>query len=327
MSTGVAVMFPTSAEEVADCTGTLRAGGTDLMDRRHIGVHRGSLIDLCRVEDLGEIEITRKKTLKVGASVRLSTLANHPDVVAGYAGLAAAVSGLATPQIRNRATVGGALLQDVRCWYYRSPDFHCLRKGGATCFAREGDHLFHSCFDLGPCVAVHPSTLAVALMAYEAEVTVEGEDDPWPIAQLIGDGTDPTKTHMLKPKQLFTGFELAEPEAEEGAAWFRAMHRARAEWPLAEVVARIQLDEDGLIAAAWVAAGGVAPIPLRLTAVEEALVGMGRDGLGVAAARAAEGAKPLRDTAYKVDVLVAATLQTLELAFDAAGPKEEEIEP
>jgi xanthine dehydrogenase YagS FAD-binding subunit len=63
---------------------------------------------------------------------------------------------------------GGNLAQRSRCWYFRNPHIACLKKGGSDCPARSGNHLYHAAFDLGPCVAPHPSTMAAALLAYEA---------------------------------------------------------------------------------------------------------------------------------------------------------------
>ena len=85
--------------------------------------------------------------------------------------MAASAHGLATPQIRHLATLGGNLAQRSRCWYFRNPHIACLKKGGSDCPARSGNHLYHVAFDLGPCVAPHPSTMAAALLAYDATTT------------------------------------------------------------------------------------------------------------------------------------------------------------
>ena len=117
--------FPKKVAEV-EATTTIRAGGTDLTDRRMRGVHGGSLTDLRDVAGLDTIEV-RGGTLKIGARVTLATIAEHPGVIAGWPALAQAVASVGTPQIRARATAGGAILQEVRCWYYRSSLFHCLK--------------------------------------------------------------------------------------------------------------------------------------------------------------------------------------------------------
>src|SRR6202000_291503 len=103
----------------------------------------------------------------------IATIAADPRLGAAYPGLTAAAAGLATPQIRQVATLGGNLAQRSRCWYYRDPHIACFKKGGSSCPAREGNHLYGVAFDLGPCVAPHPSTLAAALLAYDATITTD----------------------------------------------------------------------------------------------------------------------------------------------------------
>ena len=107
---------------------------------------------------------------RIGASTTIAAIAADARIAAAYPGIAAAAGGLATPQIRHLATLGGNLAQRSRCWYYRNPHIACLKKGGGACPAREGNHLYGVVFDLGPCVAPHPSTMATALLAYEAKV-------------------------------------------------------------------------------------------------------------------------------------------------------------
>ena len=97
--------------------------------------------------------------------------------------------GLATPQIRHLATLGGNLAQRSRCWYYRNPHIACLKKGGSDCPARAGNHLYSVAFDLGPCVAPHPSTMAAALLAYEAKIITD-QRSGLSIGELLGDGSN-----------------------------------------------------------------------------------------------------------------------------------------
>ena len=82
-------------------------------------------------------------------------------------------AGLRRRRSGNLATIGGNLAQRSRCWYFRNPHFSCYKKGGSDCPSRAGNHLYGVAFDLGPCVAPHPSTLAAALLAYDATVTTD----------------------------------------------------------------------------------------------------------------------------------------------------------
>jgi xanthine dehydrogenase YagS FAD-binding subunit len=315
------IVFPTTVEDAATRTGEFRAGGTDLQERRALRITGGDLVDLRDLGGLADIAV-REGELHMGARARLQTIADHPDVRAHFAGFAEAAGGLATPQIRRVATLAGNLLQRPRCWYFRNPEVTCLKRGGSECLARAGDHHYHACIDVGPCVAVHASTLGMALLAYDARVTVAGGES-LTITELYGDGKDPRREHRLEPGTLVTGIVVPRTAGAERSAYFRTIARARAEWPLVEALVRVVV-EHGTIKAAAVAVGAVAPIPMRLPQVEAALVGRAPEPavLAAAAAKASDGASPLPMTAYKVELLEATVLETLEraLARDGAAP-------
>jgi xanthine dehydrogenase YagS FAD-binding subunit len=317
------VQFPEALDDVEKCTGTFRAGGTDLTDLRRRGLHDGPVVDLSRMPELREIERTREGGLRIGALVTVAELATDERVIIGYPGLAQAAAGLATPQIRARATVGGNLLQDVRCWYFRTPEFVCAKKGGDACFARTGDHLYHSIFDLGPCIAPHPSTLACALLAFGAMVEVHDDDELRTVRAVVGNGKNPTQSHTLKAGELLAAIELPPPVVGERSAYFRAITRSRSEWPLAEVVVRLEQDDAGVVVRSQVTAGGVANVPIPLKPVMKALTGSGPDGFEAAAATAAAGARPFEMNQYKTAVLAGAVLEALERA--AAGTPAERV--
>lgn len=310
------IRFPTSPQQAAGDPGVIRAGGTDLQELRHKGIVAGDLVDLRDVTGLREISVTETGGLRVGALVTCAQLATDPRVQASYPALAQAAGGLATPQIRARATVGGNLLQRNRCWYFRHPDLTCLKRGGSSCLARQGDHLFHSVFDLGPCAAPHASTLAMALLAQGATVGIVGQDERT-VPELLGDGSDPTRDNAIEPGELLSHVTLPPPNVGEHAAYFRAISRARAEWPLVEVCARVFV-LDGVVIDAVVALGGVAARPLLASKVAQDLVGQPVSQIPAACAGAADGAAPLPMTGYKVPLLAAA----VESAFTAAldGP-------
>ena len=315
------IVFPTTLEEAVQAKGEFRAGGTDLGERRNLGIATGDLVDLRDLPGLDAMKRSEGGGLEIGARVTIAALARSKEVREGYPGLAAAAAGLATPQIRAVGTLGGNLLQRTRCWYFRSSEAKCLKKGGDKCWARQGDHLFHACFDLGPCASVHPSTLGMALMAYDASVEVAG-GKARSVAELYGDGSDARRDHALEDGALLTAIVLPAPAAGERAAYFRAISRSRSEWPLVEVLARLVVEGDAIKQAA-VAMGGVAPVPLRLPKVDAALVGKpaSKDTLAAAAELAAEGAKPLPMTGYKVELVKGTVLETLERALDPDAKK------
>jgi xanthine dehydrogenase YagS FAD-binding subunit len=167
-------------------------------------------------------------------------------------------------------------------------------------------------FDLGPCVAPHPSTMAAALLAYEATVTTDRRNS-LSIGDLLGDGSDGTADNALQPGEMIKSVELAPPVQGERALYKRAISRTHAEWPLVEVCARAVI-KDGSFQFIRLAAGGIAPVPLRLNAVEAALQGKPANtaAIAVAAERAATGAKPLPMTGYKLDLLKGVVQDLLE---------------
>lgn len=317
------IRFPTTLSELPPPTaGTslpvVRAGATDLSERRRLRMAQGPLLDLRDLAGLDTIEWDGTGAATVGAKLHIAALAADEALGRAYPGLCAAAGALATPQIRAVGTLGGNLLQANRCWYYRNPDAHCLKKGGSACLAREGDHHYHACFDLGPCACVHPSTLGMALLAYEASVMVHGEASDITVTDLYGDGSLVTGDHRLPAGRVLSHVVLPPPRPREQAAYFRAISRARSEWPLVEVLVRLVI-EDGKIAFARVAMGGVAPVPLRLPKVEAALEGKPADAETFAAAAklATEGAKPLPMTGYKLPLVEGTVLETLEQASHA----------
>jgi xanthine dehydrogenase YagS FAD-binding subunit len=296
-------MSATATTTAGDHQAEFRAAGTDLSERRRSGVSRGPLIDLAASPDMIGIEWGADGAARIGASASVAAIAAHAQIAAAYPGLAAAAGGLATPQIRHLATLGGNLAQRSRCWYYRNPHIACLKKGGSTCPARAGNHLYGVAFDLGPCVAPHPSTLAAALLAYEATVTTDRRR-ALTIGQLLGDGSDGRADHALEPGEIIKSVDLAPPVANERALYRRAISRSHAEWPLVEVVMRAVVT-GGSFAFVRVAAGGIAPVPLRLFAVEKVAAGAAATAATIAnaVAQSTAGAKPLAMTGYKLDLL------------------------
>ncbi len=293
------------------------AGGTDLMERRRSGVSRGALTVLRPTGADAHIVWQPDGSARIGAGVTMAMLASDAAVRAAYPGIAAAAAGLATPQIRNVATLGGNLAQRTRCWYFRNPHFSCLKKGGAECLSRGGTHLFGVIFDTGPCVAPHASTMGAALLAYEATVITTARPK-LAIDALFGDGRDGTRDNTLAAGEAITAIALPPPMQGERAAYHRTISRAEAEWPLVEAVVRIVRD-GAQIRFARVAVGGVAPVPLRLRAVEQALEGaqVGAATRERAAKAAVIGANPLSETGYKVALLAALVGDLLEQACGA----------
>jgi xanthine dehydrogenase YagS FAD-binding subunit len=280
-----------------------RAAGTDLSERRRSGVSTGPVVDLTPAPDMTGITWSADGAARIGASTNIAAIAGDLQLARAYPGLTAAAGGLATPQVRTLATIGGNLAQRSRCWYFRSPHIDCLKKSGASCPARDGNHLFHVAFDLGPCIAPHPSTLAAALLAYDAVITTDRRSG-LSVAQLLGDGSDGRTDNQLGDGEFIKAIQLGTPVAGERALYKRAIGRTYAEWPLVEVVARAVVS-GGSFQFVRITAGGIAPVPLRLASAEAAARGAAANA--ATAAKAAEqavvGAKPLPMTTYKLDLL------------------------
>jgi xanthine dehydrogenase YagS FAD-binding subunit len=289
-----------------------RAAGTDLSERRRSGVSRGPLIELSAGPDTIGIEWAADGAARIGAFTTIAAIAADTRIAQAYPGLAAAALGLATPQIRHLATLGGNLAQRSRCWYFRNPHIACLKKGGTECPARAGNHLYSVAFDLGPCVAPHPSTMAAALLAYEAKISTDRRSG-LTIGELLGDGSNGAADHALQPGEMIRSVELPPPVSGERAFYKRAISRSHAEWPLVEVCARAVVS-GGSFQFIRIAAGGIAPVPLRLSASEAILQGAPANpsSIAVAAEQATAGATPLPMTGYKLDLLRGVVHELLE---------------
>jgi xanthine dehydrogenase YagS FAD-binding subunit len=293
-------------------TAEFRAAGTDLSERRRSGVSRGPLIDLTASPDMTGINWSADGSARIGASTTIAAIATDARITDAYPGIAAAALGVATPQIRHLATLGGNLAQRSRCWYYRNPHIACLKKDGSDCPARSGNHLYSVAFDLGPCVAPHPSTMAAALLAYEATI-ITNRRKAQTIGELFGDGSNGAADNTLASGEMIRSVQLPPPVAGERALYKRAISRAYAEWPLVEVCARAVVSA-GTFQFIRLTAGGIAPVPLRLSACETALQGKPANAANIASAakQAIDRARPLPMTGYKLDLLSGLVRDLLE---------------
>ncbi len=306
------IVFPASSENVEVPDGSvIRAGGTDLQERLRSHNAAPDIVDLTRMTGFGRVEVADDGGVRIGAGTTIATVARN--LAEQYPALALAAGGLATPQIRNIATIGGNLVQRTRCWYYRHPEIDCFKSGGASCPARTGRHLYGVVFDRSECVHPHPSSIAMALLTYDATVTL-ADGSVLSVADLLGDGVDPTRDHQLPHGAVIVAVNLPAPMMGERAAYFRSISRFEAEWPLVEAVVRARLDDSGVVNECAIGLGGVATVPLRMTSAEEQLVGRRLDADAIAAVADActVGAEPLPETGYKIDLIRATVTEVLE---------------
>ncbi|MBZ6382463.1 FAD binding domain-containing protein [Sphingomonas sanguinis] len=253
------------------------AGGTNLLDLMKLQVETPeTLIDISRL-DLGAIEEREDGGLTIGALVPNSDLAADARVIERYPVLSRALLAGASGQLRNKASTGGNLLQRTRCYYFYDPATPCnKREPGSGCSAIGGENRILAILGTSDqCIATHPSDMAVAMRALEAVIVTQKPDgDRRRIA--IGEfyrlpGTTPEVENVLEPGELITHVEL--PPPPKGRQTYRKV-RDRASYAFALVsVAGIVAVEDGKIASARLAFGGLGPMPWRDEAVEAALVG------------------------------------------------------
>jgi xanthine dehydrogenase YagS FAD-binding subunit len=295
------------------------AGGTDLLPLMKTEITNPShLVDIKRVTELTDEIDTTGGDLVLGALTTLSQLEHHAYIREQYTAIAQAAELAATPQLRNMATVGGNLLQRPRCWYFRNPHIDCWLKGGAECPAREGENAFHALFPADPCVAVHPSDLPSALIAFDAELNLRGANGERrvPLADFFAMPEEGRRTeNTLAPDEVIVSVHVPEADHTVRSVYLKEMDRKVWAFALVGGAAVVRMDGER-IADARIVLTGVAPIPWRARAAEELIV------TGASAAEVAEAAlanaQPLEHNAYKIPLAKAVIGRALESLRDPA---------
>ena len=295
------------------------AGGMDLL-----GLMKDFIVSperLVNVKNLDSAIANADGGLRIGAAAKLVDLADHATARRAYPALTMAAAEVGTPQIRNMGTVGGNIMQRPRCWYFRNEEFHCLKKGGSRCFAVEGENQYHAIFGDGPCHIVHPSSLAVPVIAYGGRFRVIGPNGPREID--AGEFFQLPKVNLygetvLQPNELLTHIILPAPGhpspslGTSRSASYEVRFKQSHDWPLA--LASVNLSMDGsTVRAARIVMGAVAPIPWRVPAAERALIGRAINEIVAAdvATVAVAGAKALSGNAYKIQIAKTAVKRAL----------------
>jgi len=293
-----------------------KGAGTDLVDRLKERVAAPDrVVDLRRLAAHRTIARPAGR-VSIGALVTLAEVAEA--LRADFPALADACEGAATPQIRNTATLAGNLCQRPRCWYFRSVDFACLKKGGSECFAQKGENTFHAVFGNGTCAIVHPSAAGVALTAYGATVETISPSGPRSIpveSFFVRPETDILAENALRPAELIV--EVSVPKGAVRSAYRKVKQKQTFDWPLGD--AAVAYREDGGVARdVRIVLGSAAPVPFRAKKAEAAVEGRKVDAAVALAAglAAVEGATPLALNGYKLSILSAAVRRAL---LGAAG--------
>jgi xanthine dehydrogenase YagS FAD-binding subunit len=298
-----------------------KAGGIDLLDRMKEGIDApGRLVNLRAVPAMNQIT-SGKSALRIGALATLAEVAASAEIRRRFPALAQAAGAAATPQIRNAATIGGNLLQRPRCWYFRSAEFHCLKKGGGECFGIPGENRYHAIAGNGVCAAVNPSSTAVPLVAYGARLEIANAKGTRDVALeefFVRPDDDVSRDNALAPGELVTAVLVPAPSAGTRSAYVEQGEKESFDWPLADAAAVLEMDGSTVRRASLVL-GAAAAVPLRAREAEAFLRGKAIDaGVAREAARIAmAGATPLEKNEYKVALFHAIVARALVAAAAA----------
>lgn len=285
-----------------------KAGGMDLLDLMKEGILQPSrVVNLKRIRSLGDLRID-DTGMHLGALVTLSQIERDAGIRSHYRALAEAAAHAATPQVRNAATIGGNLLQRTRCWYFRNEHFHQVAK------ADHSEHQYHAIFENQQTVMVHASTLATALLAYDANVHLT-LGSPRVVALkdfLLPPSMERDRDTIIRDGEILTHISVPPIQPNTRCAYHKQTERDSYDWPICDVAVVLQMNGNS-IAAAKIVLGWVAPTPRRAVEAEELLVGRHIDehSAAEAAAAAVRSATPLDKNAYKVDVLRAVVKRTI----------------
>jgi xanthine dehydrogenase YagS FAD-binding subunit len=303
---------PATVEAALATPGSFLAGGTTLVDLMKLNV-----LTPRHVLDINELPLRGIDTsdgLSIGALERMSDIAAHPGV---YPAISRALLLSASQQLRNMASIGGNLLQRTRCTYFRDVAMPCNRRQpGSGCPAISGANRMHAVLGTSDsCVATHASDVAVALVAFDAQVRLVSAAGSRTVAladfyRLPGDS--PEVEHDLRPGELITDVRVPRLDWAERSTYVKVRDRQSYEFALCSAAVALDV-RDSRIADARVAVGGVATVPWRLTGVEEALRGAPATpaAFEAAASAAADGARPLSANGYKVSLLKRTVVRAL----------------
>jgi xanthine dehydrogenase YagS FAD-binding subunit len=298
------------------------AGGTDLLSLMKDGGDDSSrLVNIKKIAELRRVQEQNGQYV-IGALVTFDEFLRHSALPKQFPSLATAVEGVSSPQIRNMGTLGGDLLQRPRCWYYRGGHGLLAMDHGKS-LVPGGDNRYHAIFgNEGPAYFVSPSSLAPALVALGAKVTLHGPSGPReiPVEELfVIPKTEGEREHSIRPNEILTEISIPAGAREWRNATYEVREKQALDWPLATASVALKI-EGRTISAAHVVLGQVAPTPWRSREAERALEGKSLDESTAAGAgeAATHGAMPLSDNGYKVQLVRVAVKRALLEAKEGA---------
>ncbi|MEU2429126.1 xanthine dehydrogenase family protein subunit M [Streptomyces sp. NPDC007861] len=321
---------PDTASAIAavssDPTSDFLAGGTTEVDllRQNVLTPR-RLVDINDLPLTG-IEATPEGGLRIGSLARMSEVAAAPVVRERFPVIAQALELGASAQLRHMASMGGNLLQRVRCSYFRDAESPCNKRDpGTGCSAIEGFSRGHAVLGTSDhCIATHPSDLAVALMALDAKVLTQGADGERTYA--IDDffllpGDTPHREHPMAHGELITAIEVPAAPVARTSLYLKVRDRESYEFALASVAVALSLVDD-TVADVRMALGGVATKPWRARRAEDFLIGAVAERANFAQAARVElaDARPTVMNAFKVELAQRAIVRALDTLTGNGSP-------
>lgn len=288
----------------------LKSGGIDLLDLMKEGLAQpAKVINIRNIKGLDNITFDPKDGLRMGANVTLANIEADGMIKQKYLALHQAVAHAGTPHLRNMASLGGNLAQRTRCWYFRSADHQCFRKGSGTCYARIGENAYHAILKNGACASVHASSVSTALMAFGAKVEIAGERGRSivPLEEFfVLPGDDSTRENILQANEIITAVILPPPTGGTKSFYIKQGERESYDWALADVAVVMEMSGKTCNKAS-VVLGAAAPVPMFSKEASAALTGKTIDEkTAVTAAEASmQRATPLSKNAYKVPLFKA----------------------
>jgi xanthine dehydrogenase YagS FAD-binding subunit len=300
------------------------AGGTTLVDLMKLNVETPKKVVDINSLPLTQIESTADGGLKIGAMVRNSDLAHDETVQQRYTVLSEALLSGASPQLRNMATTGGNLLQRTRCYYFRDTAYPCnKREPGSGCPAIDGFNRIHAVLGTSEhCIATHPSDMAVAMMALEAVVHIQGANGERNVPLndfYLLPGSTPNRENVLALGDLITYVTLPSLPNGTRSHYLKLRDRASYEFALSSA-AVVALLSGNRIQRVRIALGGLGTKPWRSMEAEQALEGReaSENNFRAAAEAALKDAKPRHDNAFKVELAKRCLTRTLKNVTQSA---------
>jgi xanthine dehydrogenase YagS FAD-binding subunit len=296
------------------------AGGSDLLGlMKDDIVHPRRLVNVKDVQELRGISFTPRSGLRIGALMTLFEISEDPQVLQHYPMLARAVGDAASPQIRNVATLGGNMCQRPRCWWFRN-GFGLLAIGpDGKSLVLQGDNRYHAILgNDGPAYFISPSTVAPALIAYNARIRLFGSKGQREVSLdkfFIIPKSEHEREHDLRPDEIVTEIIVPPAPSTAKSAHYEIRQKEAFDWPYA--TASVVLDMNGnTVRGATVVMSHVAPVPWISPEASQAITGkaISEQTADAAGAAAVANAKSLGRNKHKIKLAHVAVKRAILLA-------------